>query len=298
MPLMPIPQHAVWNAGEAAHWVRENILGTALRSFQRLALTEAIAGLPGDRLTRVPFMEVCVRGAFNVALPDGEITVTAGEGLIFAPQSFVSIRFTQSCDYLRITFEHDGLLIGWEGVSTPLYDKGKDAPAGALKAHWVSGPLRQPAAGLLEALLKRPQEDSTQAAVLAQALCWELVTLLEATPQTREHIEVPAAAILRYLRDQCHRPINRTTAARALGISPGYLGTWVKQYTGKPFQNVLVEMRLEQARWLLQRSTLPIEEVALRSGFSSASYFSQAFHKAEGIGPREWRGRQASTPTG
>jgi len=267
------------------------LLKSSWAGFQRFSFSSALPEFKGDRLTRVPFLKFLVRGSFEVILPTGGKLIHPGTGLLFAPQSFVPIRFPMECEFLRITFEHDGLLIGREAVTPHLRHAPENVPAGELKALWLKGATGQPAAGLLDRLLHMPDPVELQMSALAQSLCWEILTRLDTTQPALSTPENPVDRMLRYLKDQCHHSINRTSAAKALGVSPGYLGTLIKRRTGKPFQNVLMEMRLENAKWMLSQSQLDVEEVALRSGFSSANYFTQLFRKAEGISPREWRRR-------
>ena len=49
--------------------------------------------------------------------------------------------------------------------------------------------------------------------------------------------------------------------------------------------------RMERAKQLLSHSTLPLTEIALQCGFSSASHFSNRFRAQEGQPPSAWRGR-------
>jgi len=57
-----------------------------------------------------------------------------------------------------------------------------------------------------------------------------------------------------------------------------------------------MKLRLERARLLLQQMTMPIVEIAVASGFSSASHFSKCYRDAYGCAPHE--ARKPKGPTG
>jgi AraC-like DNA-binding protein len=272
-----------------SQWILDRVLAQDWLAFRVSALKNAHPGLAGDRLTRVPFLKICVSGEMEFVSTDGPEPLTPGTGVLFAPQSFVGVRFITPTEFLRITFEHDGLLIGRERVGHRIKEGTRDTPDGELEALWSPGRLEQPAAGLLEALLTNDAAAPRRATALAQALCWEIALSLLDEEREPAEPESRAKVMLRYLKAQCHHPLDRQSAAAALGVSPGYLGTIIKRETGKPFQTVLQEMRLEHARWLLAHSDLGVEQVALRTGFSSSNYFSQVFRKAHGTSPRQWR---------
>ena len=53
----------------------------------------------------------------------------------------------------------------------------------------------------------------------------------------------------------------------------------------------LIEVRIKSAKLLLKRKDLSVTEVALRSGFGSASHFSSCFAERVGATPQEYRKR-------
>jgi AraC family transcriptional regulator, transcriptional activator of the genes for pyochelin and ferripyochelin receptors len=50
----------------------------------------------------------------------------------------------------------------------------------------------------------------------------------------------------------------------------------------------LHDYRLEKARQLLALGEMKVEEVALRVGFDSRSYFASAFRKKFGLNPKQY----------
>lgn len=62
-----------------------------------------------------------------------------------------------------------------------------------------------------------------------------------------------------------------------------------KNELGTTVQNELKRLRLEEAKRLLRMTSIPLEEVAKRSGFSSLRYFTIAFNAAEHVSPSTFR---------
>jgi len=77
--------------------------------------------------------------------------------------------------------------------------------------------------------------------------------------------------------------------ARALGLSYSSLRRKYFALTGKTITHLIREVRLKKAMELLQDKSLSISEVATRTGFRSAAYFSTCFHEYFGYPPGERR---------
>lgn len=76
-------------------------------------------------------------------------------------------------------------------------------------------------------------------------------------------------------------------------ISPSYLGKLMKNELGKTFIEYLTEMRMEQAKRMLEEEHIGIKihEVAQLVGYSSQHYFSRVFKKEVGVTPLEYKQR-------
>jgi AraC-like DNA-binding protein len=77
--------------------------------------------------------------------------------------------------------------------------------------------------------------------------------------------------------------------AREAGLSRSHFARAFRNTTGIPPHKWLLARRLELAQELLRKSTLSLEEVALRCGFSDQSHFTRVFSKAMLVSPGEWR---------
>ena len=107
---------------------------------------------------------------------------------------------------------------------------------------------------------------------------------------TREDIEIK---ILEMVMDaeNFRRDISLDDVSREVDISPYYFSKLFKQETGKNFIEYLTEIRLKNARELLQDSRLSIKEICAQSGYGDPNYFSRIFKKYEGVTPSEFRER-------
>lgn len=82
-----------------------------------------------------------------------------------------------------------------------------------------------------------------------------------------------------------------TYLAKEAGITPQHLCRVFKESMNMQPTDYVVKRRLREAKRLIQQNELPISEVAIRSGFSDAAYFSTVFKKHEGLTPLEYRKR-------
>ena len=94
-----------------------------------------------------------------------------------------------------------------------------------------------------------------------------------------------------YIEENFRRDISLDDVSREVDISPYYFSKLFKQETGRNFIEHLTEIRLKNARDLLQNSQLSIKEICVQSGYSDPNYFSRIFKKYEGVTPSEFRER-------
>ena len=90
------------------------------------------------------------------------------------------------------------------------------------------------------------------------------------------------AAAIRYCREHFRDPISIKELASQSNLSREHFSRLFSDQTGTGPGSFLRAQRLEAASELLGESTLPLKEVALRSGFSSTRQFVNAFRKAGG----------------
>ena len=124
----------------------------------------------------------------------------------------------------------------------------------------------------LEIFVFISREYSANERPMARSLCrlGELISMLET----------------RYLEHWTIRRISRIAS-----MAPSTLLPVFKRVTGYSPIEYLLELRLNKAAGMLQKSGLAISEIASQCGFGDSNYFSRQFRKRYGLSPREFRKR-------
>jgi signal transduction histidine kinase/CheY-like chemotaxis protein/AraC-like DNA-binding protein len=76
---------------------------------------------------------------------------------------------------------------------------------------------------------------------------------------------------------------------KGMGQSKGQLYRKVKSALGYSVNDYIVKIRLKKAKYLLVNEELSIADVAFRTGFKTAAYFSTVFRHAHDVTPTEYR---------
>jgi transcriptional regulator GlxA family with amidase domain len=95
--------------------------------------------------------------------------------------------------------------------------------------------------------------------------------------------------VLRAMETSIETPLARAALARQAGISLRQLERLFHRHIGHGIHAHYRWLRLERARQLLRETTLPVLDVALATGFSSASQFARAYGQAFGEPPSRTR---------
>jgi len=93
-------------------------------------------------------------------------------------------------------------------------------------------------------------------------------------------------------------PLKRSETARRVGLSTRQLDRVFADKLGTSYADHYRRIRLERARDLLRQSVVPIVEIAIGCGFSSASHFGRAYRTAFGVTPAAERKSDAPRPPG
>ena len=77
--------------------------------------------------------------------------------------------------------------------------------------------------------------------------------------------------------------------ADALNVTPTYLSRAVRQVSGRTVVEYINRLLLMEAIWLLESTTLSIDEIAERVNYADSTTFGRFFFRMKGVTPREYR---------
>lgn len=95
---------------------------------------------------------------------------------------------------------------------------------------------------------------------------------------------------IRYMEERYFDPALRLEdVARHVDRSPAYFSSLLTKKQGASFRQLLTSLRVKEAQRLLQETALSVQEIAERTGFVNANYFSKVFKEKLGTSPRLFR---------
>ena len=77
--------------------------------------------------------------------------------------------------------------------------------------------------------------------------------------------------------------------ADALNVTPTYLSRAVRQVSGRTVVEYINRLLLMEAIWLLESTSLSIDEIAERINYADSTTFGRFFFRMKGVTPREYR---------
>jgi AraC family transcriptional regulator len=92
-----------------------------------------------------------------------------------------------------------------------------------------------------------------------------------------------------YLHAHVGSPVLLADVAAAACLSPFHLLRVFHAAFGQTPHQYLSHCRIERAKFLLEKTSIPVTEICLDCGFTSVASFSALFHRTCGMSPRAWR---------
>ena len=119
--------------------------------------------------------------------------------------------------------------------------------------------------------------------------------LLENHDSVRGGIDDSVRNVIRYIHENSEEKISMDKLAEVANISKYHLSRAFKEYTGMPPIEYVIETRLENAKYLLKNTELPIPVIAQLSGVGTEQYMSRLFRRKYDITPKQYRKRWKGT---
>ncbi len=95
--------------------------------------------------------------------------------------------------------------------------------------------------------------------------------------------------VQQYMKEHLHEDFSREQAAELVYLNPAYLSRLFRKETGLTLTDYLVELRMAKAKAELAGSNYRISDIAAAVGYTNFSHFSQAYKRATGLTPQEYR---------
>jgi len=103
--------------------------------------------------------------------------------------------------------------------------------------------------------------------------------------RVRDQMSPRMQAMIMYIRENLHRPINRQDLAAQMNVTPAYVNMIFKRELNTTPSALINRERMIVAHELISDQGLLVQEAAHRVGFEDPFYFSRVFHRIMGIQP-------------
>ena len=115
-------------------------------------------------------------------------------------------------------------------------------------------------------------------------LAVQLARLARQELASTEAIENPLIAkVMAHINSSYAESISLSQVAETFHHSPAYLTTLFKKETGTSLGSCIIERRIEEAKRLLEHSSLSVAAIGERVGYPEPSQFSRLFRKRVGV---------------
>ena len=114
-------------------------------------------------------------------------------------------------------------------------------------------------------------------------------TLIYRTVRLESKTDDTIAFVKIYIREHLKEDLSLAVLAGLCGISSGYLSRMFKEVTNTNLVEYITQIRLEEARRLIETTNKNIEEIAAGVGYQTTHYFSRRFKEHFGYTPSYYR---------
>lgn len=118
-----------------------------------------------------------------------------------------------------------------------------------------------------------------------QSNFFRLLSLLFSENATYSETRLTAERIYRELETDYASPHPLSELSQKFGYTEDHLIRLFRERYGMTPHKALAEIRLEQARWLMENTSIGVEKIAFSVGYNDFSTFYRAFRKKHGVAP-------------
>lgn len=293
-------------ADEVAHFARRQITATA--NTDRVTLSCGISS-PFSALSDIPEAYQQAQIAVSQRLYSGSNTLHSYQQLL--KQQNQVFFFGPDLEKHLLAAVRSGYDNEIDGLTRELIANIKERHPLDIKAtiqvfNRIATTLMEMQFSCLAALQAEPQVPDLYSQIrdidtLEQSAGWLSRVCRETAKMVKEaqidKINVNAKRISFYIDANLEKnAISLNDIGEAVGLSPSYVSRIFKEYYGTNYVDYLNRNRIEKAKEYIRDSSLTIQEIALKCGFSSLQTFIRVFKKYEQIAPGKYRASLQERP--
>lgn len=94
---------------------------------------------------------------------------------------------------------------------------------------------------------------------------------------------------IRYIQENYDRDLNMAVVSNQISMNYSLFSYAFKQYTGKNFVSYLKELRVKEAKRLLEETDMRVIEISQKVGYENEKHFMKIFKSQCGVSPTEYR---------
>ncbi|ECU9386489.1 AraC family transcriptional regulator [Salmonella enterica subsp. enterica serovar Newport] len=237
----------------------------------------------------VPRIEVTVKGELSMLLPKGSDRIikcerSVGTITYIPANSWNSPQWESPVICMSIVFWKQDVgfsISNWDGTQFKEVEK--------FNLQNSSSTVRDRLLELAESMAWAQDKTSETFAHIIYAL---LNDLLHQVAEGMNTPRVPFSlldGIKSHIDSHYHMEISRESVAEAFNISPGYLSRLFSRESDVKFNEYLKLARISRSKTLLTNTTMKINEVAEKCGFTDTNYFCKVFRDINDCTPLEYR---------
>ncbi|MEM6805516.1 MAG: AraC family transcriptional regulator, partial [Bacteroidota bacterium] len=131
-------------------------------------------------------------------------------------------------------------------------------------------------------------EDLIMKEMLFRLFSTEALLLLKTTFE-RSIEDDSIRKVVRYIRNNIDQKLTAAELSQIAGMGQTTFFKMFKKCSGKSPVDFILHERIRQAKIMIQKGRMNLQEIAYKSGFNSYEYFCSSFKKIEGRKPTEFK---------
>lgn len=131
-------------------------------------------------------------------------------------------------------------------------------------------------------------KDVLQIMTLSEAMLYDYATRVSHKKHTHHYSKL-VNDCCNFIDEHVHENLRVTEVAAFAGFSPDYVSKKFREETGRTIGDYIRNMKISEAKSLLQYSELALAEISELLSFSTQSFFTSVFKQVTGVTPRQYR---------